>query len=103
MTEMKKKRLERRIQFFLVLVASLMLMPDVYVPFGVRVRSELSSAPVTPVGCSSFFLCLRAASDLNVGRAMVGYLAYSQWSRQTKVVRNVKIRRRQAQSKGEGE
>jgi len=80
-----------------------MLMPDVYVPFGVRVRSELSSAPVTPVGCSSFFLCLRAASDLNVGRAMVGYLAYSQWSRQTKVVRNVKIRRRQAQSKGEGE
>ena len=81
MTEMKKKRVERRIQFFLVLVASLTLMPGIYVPFGVRVRSELFSAPVTPVGCSSFFLCLRAASDLNVGSVMFGYLACSQWSR----------------------
>jgi hypothetical protein len=72
-TEMKKKRLERMIQFLLVLVASLTLTPGLYVPCGVSVRSELFSAPVTPVGSSSLFFCLRAASDLNVGRAMFGY------------------------------
>ena len=71
MTEMKKNRLERMIQFRLVLVASLTLTPGVYVPLGVRVRSDVFSVLVTPSGCSSFFCCLRAARDLKVGRTMV--------------------------------
>jgi len=69
MIEIKKKRLEIMIQFLLVRVASLISTPGVYV--GVRVRSELMSAPVNPLGCLFFCFCLRAASDRKVGRAIL--------------------------------
>lgn len=69
MTEIRKKRLERMIQFLLVRVARLTSTPGVYV--GVRVRSELISVPITPFPCSFVFFCLRAASDRKVGRAML--------------------------------
>ena len=70
MPEMKKKRLERIIQFLLVLVASLISTPGKYIPFGVRVRSEVFSVLIPLSGCSSSFCCLRAARDLKVGRTM---------------------------------
>jgi hypothetical protein len=58
--------------FRLVDVARLMLTPGVYL--GVNVRSEEAfSGPATPSGLSSFWAfisCLRAASDLKVGKAM---------------------------------
>ena len=46
---------------------------------GVNVLSELSSGPVTPSDLCSFFACLRAARDLNVGRAMAKILTEANW------------------------
>ncbi len=73
MTQTKNKKLDRRIQFLLVLVASLISTPGVYV--GVSVRSELISGPVTPFDGSCLFCCRRAASELKVGRAILERLA----------------------------
>ena len=72
MTETRKRKLATTMAFRRVDVARLMSTPGVYV--GVNVRSdEPVSGPASPSELCSFWAlisCLRAASDLKVGRAM---------------------------------
>jgi hypothetical protein len=68
-TDIAKNMHEVMIAALRVFVATLRSGLEPYV--GVNVLSE-ESVPVAPSARGSFFACLRAASDLNVGRAMAG-------------------------------
>lgn len=72
-TEMRKKKLAKTTACRLVDVARLMSTPGVEVGVNVRSDEPSSGRPATPFGRSSFWAfcsCLRAASDLKVGRTI---------------------------------
>ena len=72
MTEIKKNRLATIMAFRRVDVARLMSTPGVYVGVNVRSDEDPSATPSALSSFWAFFSCLRAASDLKVGRAMTG-------------------------------